>query len=191
MALSCSCHRSSSSFAAASLEAPSRAERLRVSPQGCGGSQWSPPLPRVTFLPGGDHPSSILPSFPASSLSLQHGMAVSPSPPLVSQLPVTCAQLSLGHYFLIPGSPLCRGRCSCLHQLGSWPGASLTHLHGHMKDWGKAVCQQEKNCVGFSSERNSEKSMKSVQKFKERLNLKQQIRDISPLFPRTSPISPI
>lgn len=154
----------------------------RVSPEGCGGSQWS--LPLLSHLP----PSCLVrtisaASFPQDSL---HPRSVIPArdvhvpfPSTGVTAPVTCAQLSLGHYSLIPGSLLCRGRCSCSHQLGSWPGASLTHLHSHEKDWGKIVCKQQKKTAWAFPEgkKNRKKSMKSVQKFKERL--KQQIRDIS------------
>lgn len=50
---------------------------------------------------------------------------------------------------LIPGSPLCRGRCCCSHQLGSWLGASSTHLHGHEKDWGKKSLQGGEKLPGL------------------------------------------
>lgn len=48
---------------------------------------------------------------------------------------------------------------------------------------GEIVYKQEKTWLGFSSKRNRKKknkSIKTVQKFKERL--KQQMKDISPLY---------
>lgn len=46
---------------------------------------------------------------------------------------------------------------------------------------GEIVYKQEKTWLGFSSKRNrKKKSIKTVQKFKERL--KQQMKDISPLY---------
>lgn len=128
-----------------------------------------------------ESPSSILPS-PSSSLSLlgcscdcsrgwQRPLPLQPC----HSSPVTCAQLSSGHSVLIPGSPLCRGRCSCWHQLGSWPGASLTHLHEGLG--GKQFAGRRKKLPGLFQRRERRgKSMKSVQKFKKRL--KQKIRDI-------------
>lgn len=152
MASSSGCHRRRSFFTAACLEVPSRAESV---PRGLWWQSVVPSSPQ-SHLP----PSCLVRTIPAASFPQDslHPRSVIPArdvhvpfPSTGVTAPVTCAQLSLGRYSFIPGSLLCRGRCSCSHQLGSWPGASLTHLHSHEKDWGKIVCkQQKKNCLGFS-----------------------------------------
>lgn len=163
MALSSGCHRSGNFFAAASPKALGGAERLRlsrsVSPQGYGGCRWPSPLPRVTFLhpaawassqqhpslPGMDHPASSLTADPVlrsrAAVSAQDGCLPFPSARPTAPCRLPAAFLGSfggwGFFLFCFRLGLHRGRCSCSRQPRSWLRASLTHLHGRVKDQGK------------------------------------------------------